>query len=543
MKSLFVSLVIVLFTLFIALGCSEDETPAGPSDTTPPTVTGHYPADGATDVSRSGPYWVAFSEPMDEDQVEDMLGFDLDPWEYNCSWSGDTLIITPYALLDAGAEHTITIDGDCEDLAGNAMGDDCSFSFTTTTQADNTPPEVTGTVPSDGATGVGSCAAIRITFSEPMDLTNTEGAVGFDPAPADISFDWEGVTMIVGHLPFPQDATITVTVSTAATDLAGNPLDAAYEFSFTTLVDNIRPYLVSADPANGATNVQTTLSGITCNFSESMFPEFDINPADIDARFIHDFDGDHAAWNGDYSSVTVPARSGIDLLAGCTYWVRFRDVTDMAGNPIDPNPTLYEFTITGTPDYFLYQDGSVYLRDTSWGEIEERRIENYSSGDGTFDIVYEETSGIHDIWHMRKTGSEIQHLGRDEYDEGAYLFTMTWNDPLTYLKFPVENHLGETWYFSTGATLDADHSMTLEGSVEIEDYPVNLESGEMHGTFRGCYVHHLNATVIFYEYGVPADTSVMHEKTWLAEGIGWVKQVAEETGDDPDTLNVVDWDI
>lgn len=543
LKSFAVSLGVILFALLVVLGCSEDEPAVGPSDTTPPTITGHYPADGATDVSRSGPYWIAFSEPMDEEMVEDLLGFDLDPWQYNLSWNGDTLIITPYSLLDAGTTYTITIDGYSEDLAGNKLGSDFSFSFTTTTQADNTPPTVTSTIPAGGATGVSPGATIMITFSEPMNLTTTSNAIEFDPAPADYGIDWEGVTMMIDHFPFPQNTTVTVTVTTAATDLAGNHLVADYSFQFHTLVDNISPYLESANPANGETNVQTTLSQVVLNFSEPMFPMFEILPEDIDAKIIHDLEGDDAYWNDDYSTVTVPVRSGIDLLRGCTYWIRFRDVTDMAGNPIDPNPTPYEFTTSGTPVYFLYESGDVQMRNTYTSEIGERRVENYNPSGGTFDIVFEDFGGVHDIWHMKKTGTEIQHLGRDEYDEGSYDFTMMWDEPLPFLKLPLQSHIGETWYFSTGATLDPNHAMTLDGSVEIEDYPVNLVSEELNGTFRGCYVHHLNITVIFYEYGVPADTNTIHDKTWLAEGVGWVRQVSEESEGDTDTLVVVDWDI
>ena len=534
---------IILLTLFVAAGCSEDETTVGPADTTPPTLTGHYPADGATDVSRSGPYWIAFSEPMDEDLVEGLLGFDPSPGDCNLSWTGDTLVITPYSLIDAGATYTITVDGNSEDLAGNEIGGDYSFSFTTTTQSDNTPPTVTGTVPENGATGVSPGATIMITFSEPMDTASVLGALVFDPAQAYYEIHWEGVTMIVDHLLFPQDETVTVTVTTTATDLARNHLASSYSFEFSTLIDNIKPYLESASPENGGTNVQTTLSQVVLNFSEPMLPFPYIDPQNIDARVTHDLDGEHASWNGDYSTVTISVRSGIDLLRGCTYWVKFQDLKDLAGNYIDPNPTLYEFTTSGTLVYFLYESGTVWLRNTTSSENEERRIENYSPSGGTFDIVCEDDLGIYDIWHMKKIGNEIQHLGRDEYDEGSYDFTMTWDEPLTYLKLPLQSHLGETWNFSTGATLDPNHSITLEGSAGIEDYPVNLVSEELGGTFRGCYVHHLDITVTFIEYGVQTGSNTMHEKTWLAEGIGWVKQITEESESGTDTLVVVDWDI
>ena len=51
--------------LFIA-GCSTSSGTDGAvsRDTTPPTISGQFPALGASGVTRTGPFWVAFSEPM-----------------------------------------------------------------------------------------------------------------------------------------------------------------------------------------------------------------------------------------------------------------------------------------------------------------------------------------------------------------------------------------------------------------------------------------------------------------------------------------------
>lgn len=537
----------ILLVLFVVVGCSEDETTPEPSDTTPPTITGHYPLDGATDASRSGPYWVAFSEPMDEESVENTLYFDLVPPDFDLSWNGDTLFITPYYFLPGDESYTITIDGDCEDLHGNKLGSDYPIEFTTTTEDDTTPPYVVSTVPADNATNVNSGMPIEIVFSEPMNQNATEGAIDIDPEPEDSGAEWESTTLIIYHTPFPQDVIITITIGTGAADLAGNPLSAVYEFDYRTAIDDVRPYLASASPSNGATNVSTGLDQMVLTFSETMASySFDMPPENVDARINQAVDqaamGDDP-WNDTYTTLTVPLRSDRDLLQGCTYWAKFQDVTDAAGNPIDPNPTNYAFTTQGTPTRFVYESGVIWFVHTETYEEKTHTIENYNPGSGTFDIFFRDSGGINDVWHMRKTGTEIQHLGRDEYDDGVYQFTMTWDTPLPYIKLPIANYLGDTWYFATGATLDEHYSIEISGRVEIEPYPVNLVSEILYGTFDGCYVHHLYVTTTFYEDGIPVDEGSLHHKTWLSEGVGWVMIVNEEDGDPPDTLVVFDWDI
>ncbi len=536
-------LILLLFVLFAATGCSENETALDPGDTDPPTVTGHYPADGATGVSRSGPFWVVFSEAMDEESVESTLGFDLDEWEYDLYWNGDTLFIAPYSQLPASNVFTITIDGDCEDISGNKLGSDYSFTFTTTSEEDNTAPYVVMTVPADEATDVSPGMPIVITFSEPMNMTNTSNAITISPEPEEVDLDWKGPELTILHYPFPQDSGVEVTIGTGATDLAGNPLATAYSFDFRTAIDDVRPYLVSATPSNGATGVSTGLGEMVLNFSETMYPDFDMPPENVDARINQVVDGDNVDWNEAYSTMFVPLRSDRNLLPGCRYWVKFEDVMDAAGNYIDPNPTTYGFTTAGERTHFIYKSGSIYFVDTRTHEPDTMTIENYSHGSGTFDIVFRDFDGIDEIWHMRNTGNEIQHLGRDEYDNGVYDFTMTWDTPLPYLKLPIGNYVGQTWHFDTSATIDEHYSIEITGSVEIEAYPVNLESELLHGTFAGCYIHHLDAATTFYEDGTPVDEGSFHEKSWLAEGIGRVMIVIEEDGDPPDTLVVFDWDI
>jgi hypothetical protein len=524
--------------LFIA-GCSSSSSNGdGSQDQTPPTVTGQFPASGAVDVPRSGPFWIAFSEPMNQNLFPGSLSFAPGPVYYNTSWDGDTLVITPASLLAAGTLYQIAISGACQDTHGNTMGSDYPISFTTTSAADNTPPEVVMSDPASGATGVLGTKTIEITFSEPMNIGNAESAIELSPEPDAGWVEWEGLTMKIRHSAFPSNHLITVTINTGATDLAGNHLADAYVFSFRTLIDNTRPTLVSASPANNATGVSTSLSNIVLTFSEPMDQSsFNISTDFVDAR-INQIVRDEPTFNGDNSSLTVPISRR--LLPGCTYWVKFLNVTDAAGNPIDPNPTSYQFTVAGTKTYYPVAADDVWNFVTPSDDEATRFIDNYNASSGTFDEVVVDGEGhIRDKTHLRKTPTQIQHLGRDEYHDGVYEFSMMWDQPLPYIKLPVDSYIGQSWDFSASSTIDESTSLSLSGHVDIEPTTVDLVSEALRGTFKGCCVHHLYVDLTMYVDGNPVDEAHVHQILWLAPGVGPVQMA--NVGED--TLRVFDWSL
>jgi len=539
LKSLLIAFLFII--PLVLTGCSEDEAEAPPTDTTPPTITGHFPADGASDVTRSGPYWVAFSEAMDEESVD----LSLSSYHvYNTAWNGDTIFMTPTSLLDGGTEYTITVYGTCEDLHGNELGNDYPFSFTTTTEADNTPPSVIHTDPEHNATGVSPSKWIEITFSEPMTPVwdwDTQNIIDIDPEPDDGEFEWEATTLVIYHTPFPTDSLIVVTVNTTATDLAGNPLSAPYTFSFRTMVDNVRPYLESASPSNGATGIPTSLSQIVLNFSEPMFPIFEMSLEHVDAR-INKVVRQEPDWNEDYSSMTVPISEY--LLPGCTYWVEFHDATDAAGNPIDPNPTTYEFTTAGAVSHFPVSEGARWTYVDEWSDVKIYRIDNYSPSTGNFDQVRTDEYGtINDVHHLRVTTNLIQHRGISEYDGGILDYTWMWDEPLPYIKLPLENYLGDTWNFSSVAT-GTEYDVHISGSVEIEGSKVNLVNEFLYGTFKDCFVHHLSVDMYMIAGSDTVDEGHFHNIMYLSPGVGIVRFIDEEVGEvHSDTLTIVDWDL
>ncbi|MFO7618043.1 MAG: Ig-like domain-containing protein [Thermoplasmata archaeon] len=134
------------------------------------------------------------------------------------------------------------------DLAGNAMAADYVWSWTTGSAPDTTAPTVISTVPANAATDVAIDSAITATFSEAMDpLTITT-----------ITFTLkQGTTPVSGTVTYSQVSAVftpssnlaanteyTATITTGATDLAGNTLATNYVWSFDT-----NPAVIP--PANG----------------------------------------------------------------------------------------------------------------------------------------------------------------------------------------------------------------------------------------------------------------------------------------------------
>ncbi len=111
---------------------------------------------------------------------------------------------------------------------------------------DTTAPQIVSVTPADSSTGVTGAAKIKIQFSEPMDIVSTQAAYSSDSdgiKPAQVTFTWEdaGKRLVItpnaplAYSPDEDYKTYSFTLSTAATDKAGNPLAAAKSASFSTL--------------------------------------------------------------------------------------------------------------------------------------------------------------------------------------------------------------------------------------------------------------------------------------------------------------------
>ncbi len=102
---------------------------------------------------------------------------------------------------------------------------------------DETPPTIQSVAPTDGATGVDPSSNVVVTFAEPMDRQATDAAFALAQGGSPVSggFSWNGAGT---ELTFDPSAPLTsgsyqASVSTAATDAAGNALAEPRSWSFT----------------------------------------------------------------------------------------------------------------------------------------------------------------------------------------------------------------------------------------------------------------------------------------------------------------------
>ena len=155
------------------------------------------------------------------------------------TYAGMTATFTPTNPLAGETLYTVTITTGAKDLAGNALASNYTWTFTTGAFPDTTPPVVTSTIPANKATGVPVRSTITATFSKPMDpaTLNTDSmqvtGPGATAVAGTVTYAGTTVTFTPANA-LANGAVYTVTITTAAKDLAGNALVNNYFWTFTT---------------------------------------------------------------------------------------------------------------------------------------------------------------------------------------------------------------------------------------------------------------------------------------------------------------------
>jgi len=337
---------VMVLCAFVA-GCGGGGGGGGVSsvDLIRPTILQVLPANGDKNVGTTTPIVITFSEPMDKASVEG--AFSLTGGTNNAgtlSVNGSTATFTPSALtpLAPNTTYTATIAATAKDVAGNSLGSDHPWTFTTGTGPDVTPPTVQSYAPTGSSVDINS--TIAMTFSEPMNTDSVKTAFtlkqGVTDVPGTISFT--GNTAVFTPSAFlDYSKTYTATITTAAQDLANNGMAAPFTWDFTTspppALDTKAPVVSpgSEFPLDGSTGVPRD-TPISVSFNEPITPFYygSINgyPTRVDI---------------DYTTNTVTMKPTALLTANTTYTVSIR-VTDLAGNPMSTT-SQWQFTTGATP--------------------------------------------------------------------------------------------------------------------------------------------------------------------------------------------------
>jgi tetrahydromethanopterin S-methyltransferase subunit B len=251
-----------------------------PADTTRPTVSSTDPANAATGVAINKKIAASFSEAMDPSTITTAT-FTLKQGATAVSgtvtYVGTTATFAPASALAISTTYTATITTGVKDLAGNAIASVFGWSFTTGAGSDTTAPTVSHTDPANSATGVAINKKIAAAFGEAMDPLTISTATftlkqGSTPVAGTVTYAGTTATLAPASDLAP-NTVYTATITTGATDLAGNPLISNFAWIFTTgaTADTTRPTVSSTVPANASTGVAIN-QHINATFSEAMNP-------------------------------------------------------------------------------------------------------------------------------------------------------------------------------------------------------------------------------------------------------------------------------
>jgi len=214
------------------------------TDDTLPMVSFTIPTNTATGVAINSQLAASFSKVMNPATLTNTT-FELQQGGTSVtgtvSYVGGLATFAPAANLITNTVYTATITTGAQDLAGNALITNFVWSFTTGASADTNLPIVVDGNPTDLATNVAVNQSLNATFNKDMNpaTINTNNFTVTGPGSASVAgtVTYDATSQTATFIPatnLAPDTTYTNTVTTNATDLAGNPLATNVVWTFTT---------------------------------------------------------------------------------------------------------------------------------------------------------------------------------------------------------------------------------------------------------------------------------------------------------------------
>lgn len=224
--------------------------------------------------------------------------------------------------------------------------------------ADSTAPMVASTINPNGATGVAVNTKIGAFFSEAMDPKSVNAQSftvmqGLTPVAGTIAYSGVATTFSPASA-LAANTKYTMTITSAATDLAGNKLSGNqgsapgnYVWSFTTggAANTSPPTVTLTEPLDNATGVALNRT-LTANFSEAMD-----HLTMTSANFTLKQGSTPVSGTVDYVGTTASFNPAANLLLNTVYTATIsKNVTDIAGNKLAGNqgavPSDYVWSFT-----------------------------------------------------------------------------------------------------------------------------------------------------------------------------------------------------
>lgn len=253
-----------------------------------PTVIFTDPANAATGVPINQKIAATFSEAMDPATITTATFQVTSPGGTSITGTvvyvplGATATFTPTNTLSPLTTYTATITTGASSLTGHALAANFVWSFTAGVTPDTTKPLVIASIPAANATAVPIDQIMAVFFSKAMDPATinatTFTVTGPSGTPVDGIVAYAAVGTTATLIPtnyLPTFTTFTLTITTGATDLAGNPLAANFSITFTTGDSHTNlypvPTVIFTSPADNATGVGLN-QNINATFSDFMDP-------------------------------------------------------------------------------------------------------------------------------------------------------------------------------------------------------------------------------------------------------------------------------
>lgn len=279
-------------SLVFRTAADNNTTPGLYDEQVNPRVGRHNPDVNAVDVPLDSTLVFDMTQPLAPESVRpDCLTLNDGARDLSCKiYYSDVdkqIIVVPERHLEPGKVYTAVLRNVFRSRLGHPMLSNYSFSFSTRSARDDTPPLITETSPIPGGINVSVNARIMTTFSEEMDpLSINEKTflvlAGKTPIEGKVMYDPRTKKAMFAPLQRLRESTrYTCLVTVKVRDRSGNTMRTPVEWTFVTLTPPpvVLPAVTKTMPANGATDVEPTTK-ILIYFNKAM-SEATANPFNL----------------------------------------------------------------------------------------------------------------------------------------------------------------------------------------------------------------------------------------------------------------------